>query len=181
MRIYSTSVEVVRGAVQSQEVDAIVNAASTKMRGGGGVDGAIHTAAGPGLLEELRRLAPRGAETAQVVVTQAHDLPHRFILHVAGPIYRNHQPREAARLLRACYRRCLDEAHRRGCASVAFPSISTGAYGFPLEAAARLAIAEIAAFAREPEPSTLRRVVLSMFGAQEFEVFSRALEEREEE
>jgi O-acetyl-ADP-ribose deacetylase (regulator of RNase III) len=180
MRVYKTEVEVVRGAVQAQDVDAIVNAANTTMRGGGGVDGAIHTAAGSGLLEELRRVAPRGAETAQVIVTGGHGLPQPWIFHVAGPIYRHHAPGEAARLLRACYRRCLDEAHKRGCASLAFPSISTGAYEFPLEEAAQLAIGEIVAFAREPEPSSLRRIVLAMFGAREFEVFAQALENHEE-
>ena len=176
MNINSTSLEVVRGSVLEQEVDAIVNAANSKMRGGGGVDGAIHVAAGPALLEELRRVAPRGASTAEVVVTRGHSLPQPWIFHVAGPIYRNHAPDEAARLLESCYARCLEEAGRRGLESIAFPSISTGAYGYPLEAAAPLALRAAQKYLQAHPGTSLRRVAFAMFGRDEFEAFTRELQ-----
>ena len=99
MKIGQTEIVVVRGSVLDQDVEAIVNAANTAMRGGGGIDGAIHAAAGRGLLDELQRVAPRGANTGEVVVTSGHHLKQRFIMRTPGPIYRNYAPTEAARLL----------------------------------------------------------------------------------
>ena len=176
MRINQTSIEVVRAGVLEADADAIVNAANTKMRGGGGVDGAIHRAAGSGLLEELRRASPRGSQTGQVVVTSGHKLPHQFILHVAGPIYRNYAPQEAARLLALCYSNCLEEANKLGLGSVAFCSISTGAYGYPLEEAAPLALETVCKYLRAAPSTSLKRVLFSMFASEEFRVFSENLE-----
>jgi O-acetyl-ADP-ribose deacetylase (regulator of RNase III) len=179
MKINGVQVEVVRGAVQEQDADAIVNAANTKMRGGGGVDGAIHRAAGPALLEELRRAAPRGSKTAEVVATRGHNLPHKFILHVAGPIYNRHSPSEAARLLAACYTGCLEASDERALESIAFPSISTGAYGFPLESAAPLVLNAISKYLRGNPSTSLKKITLAMFARQEFEVFQSALQNLE--
>lgn len=176
MRINGATLEVVRASVLEARADAIVNAANSKMRGGGGVDGAIHRAAGSGLLEELRRVCPRGAATAQVVATSGHKLPQKLILHVAGPIYRNYAPEEAARLLALCYRGCLEEADKRGLESVAFPSISTGAYGYPLQQAAPLALESVCKYLREHPNSSLKLVQLSMFASEEFQVFTSELE-----
>jgi O-acetyl-ADP-ribose deacetylase (regulator of RNase III) len=175
MQIHNATLEVTRASVLQARTQAIVNAANTMMRGGGGVDGVIHMATGPALLEELRRLAPRGAATAEVVVTRGHNLPHEFILHVAGPIYRNHAPEEAARLLRACYQNCLEDAEERGLESLAFPSISTGAYGYPLQAAAALAIETARKYLQDSPRTSLKRIEFAMFGSEEFAVFSRYL------
>ncbi|MEO6907968.1 MAG: macro domain-containing protein, partial [Abditibacteriaceae bacterium] len=110
LTIGKTTIQVVRGSVIDQDVDAIVNAANTMMRGGGGIDGAIHRAAGSGLLEELRRAARQGSATGEAIVTGGHDLKQKHIIHVAGPIYRNYSPEEAAHLLAECYSNALEAA-----------------------------------------------------------------------
>ena len=132
MQIVLTSADLV-----SMPVDCVVNAANQWLQGGGGVDGAIHRAAGPELAEAGRRhveeLGP--LLTGQVFVSDGHDLPARWVLHTVGPIWTEHAPGEADRLLGDCYRNCLDEAERLGAASLVFPNISTGVYGFPKERA----------------------------------------------
>ena len=130
---------------RESEVDAIVNAANSTLLGGGGVDGAIHRAAGPGLLAECRTLG--GCETGDAKLTGGHDLPVGHVLHTVGPIWSAHAD-EAGRARRedelaSCYRRCLEVADEHGLRRLAFPSISTGAYRFPLERAARIAIASL--------------------------------------
>jgi len=122
-------IEVVQGSVLNQPTEAIVNAANTSMRGGGGVDGAIHRAAGPDLLQELIRVAPHGAKTSHVVVTQGHRLPHRWVLHVARPYWSGGERGEAD-LLRACYHNALLKAEEIGASSIAFPSISRESTAF---------------------------------------------------
>ena len=131
-----------QGDITGQDTEAIVNAANTGMRGGGGVDGAIHRRAGTRLLEELRRVAPSGAKTGEVVVTPGFELAARQILHVAGPIWRGGHEGEDAQLA-ACYRNALDTAGELGLRSIAFPSISTGAYGYPVDRAAPIALGEV--------------------------------------
>lgn len=174
MQVGSVRLEIVRGSVVEQDVDAIVNAANEGMRGGGGVDGAIHAAAGPGLLAELERVAPRGAPTGTVVVTGGHRLRQRRVLHTPGPVWRGGGHGEPD-LLAACYRGCVEAADREGLASLAFCSISTGVYGYPLERAAPLAVRAVRdALAARPGTS-LRRVIFAMWGAREHEVFARAL------
>ena len=136
-------IQIIEGAITKIDADAIVNAANTSLLGGGGVDGAIHRAAGPELLAECRTL--NGCRTGQAKMTKGYRLPARFVIHTPGPIWQGggHGEQE---LLASCYRNCLTLAEQTGCRHVAFPSISTGVYRFPLEQAAQIAIHEIRNF-----------------------------------
>lgn len=131
------TIELVQGNIVNQDdVEAVVNAANAQLRTGGGVAGAIHGAAGPGLTDETRPLAP--IQPGEAVTTGGHDLPNDFVIHVLGPVYGRDEPSDA--LLRTGYENALQEAEAHDITSIAFPSISTGAFGFPTEAAAQIAL-----------------------------------------
>ena len=168
----TSRIEIIRGDITRQAVDAIVNAANTSLLGGGGVDGAIHRAAGPELLAECRTL--HGCRTGEAKITQGYRLPARYVIHTPGPVWHGGGSGEEA-LLASCYRSCLTLAAEHGCRTVDFPSISTGVYRFPLEKASRIALAAIAAFlAEHPE---VERVRMVCFDEKTKAFYDRALEE----
>jgi O-acetyl-ADP-ribose deacetylase (regulator of RNase III) len=155
-------IEIVQGDITTLAVDAIVNAANGSLLGGGGVDGAIHRAAGPGLREECSRLG--GAETGEVEITGGHGLRARHVLHAVGPVWQGGGAGEDA-LLASCYRGAMALARTHALRSVAFPAISTGAYGFPLERATRIALGEVRRALEEE--ATVRRVVFCCFSPRD--------------
>jgi O-acetyl-ADP-ribose deacetylase len=165
-------VEVVEGDITKQAVDAIVNAANTTLLGGGGVDGAIHRAAGPELLEECRKLG--GCETGRARITKAYRLPAKWVIHTAGPVWRDGRYGEED-LLANCYRSCFALTEQFGLRTIAFPSISTGAYGFPMDRAARIAVRETKAFLERN--TSMERVRLVCFGKGATEIHFQALDE----
>ena len=140
------AIELVKGDITEQEVDAVVNAANSSLLGGGGVDGAIHRAGGPTILEECRRLRkerfPDGLPTGQAVATTAGDLPARWVIHTVGPTYSRFEDRSD--LLRSCFTRSLEVADELGAKSVAFPAVATGVYRYPLDEAATIALEAVA-------------------------------------
>ncbi|HVL23150.1 MAG TPA: O-acetyl-ADP-ribose deacetylase [Thermomicrobiales bacterium] len=165
-------IELVMGDITRQRVDAIVNAANSSLLAGGGVCGAIHRVAGPELEDACRAIG--GCPTGQARITPGFRLPARFVIHAVGPVWRGGGNGEDD-LLGSAYRSSMELAHERGLRSIAFPSISTGIYGFPVERAARIAVRELhAAVERFPEITTVRMVA---FGEPTWQAFQRAMEE----
>jgi O-acetyl-ADP-ribose deacetylase len=166
--------ELAQGDITQEQVDVIVNAANSALAGGGGVDGAIHRAAGPSIMQETRRLYPDGCPTGSAVITSAGNLPAKYIIHAVGPIWRGGLSDEAEQLAGA-YRRSLELAAEQGCQSIAFPALSTGAYGYPMDLASRVALRSIIDFLDRSSPIALVRVILFSPGA--YGAFAAALEE----
>jgi O-acetyl-ADP-ribose deacetylase (regulator of RNase III) len=169
------TIEAVRGDITAQRVDAIVNAANESLLGGGGVDGAIHRAAGPELLAACARLGgcPTGEARLTAAFGRLREHGVRFVIHAVGPVWRGGASREAE-LLRGCYAAAMRLAAAHGARSIAFPAISTGAYGYPVAAAARIAVDAVRAAVREPGPVGSVRFVC--FSAADLDVYRRLLE-----
>jgi O-acetyl-ADP-ribose deacetylase (regulator of RNase III) len=166
MEFMGGRVEVIEGDITRLEVDAIVNAANKSLLGGGGVDGAIHRAAGPKLLQETRTLG--GAQTGEAKITAAYNLPAKHVIHTVGPVWHGGKNNEDG-LLADCYRNSLRVAVESGCKTVAFPAISTGVYSFPLERATDIALAEIKAFLEQD--GAIDKVTCCCFGKRDFDTY----------
>ena len=170
--VHGVTIECVRGDITSQDdVTAVVNAANAELRSGGGVAGAIHRAAGPELEEEASPLAP--ISPGEAVITGGHGLPNRYVIHALGPVYGQDRPERE--LLASCYRNALALAEETGIDSVAFPAISTGVFGYPVEQAAEVALGTVVEEAQSLERVRLIRFVL--FGERDFEVHEKVLSE----
>ena len=152
-------IEIIEGDITRQNVDAIVNAANTILLGGGGVDGAIHRASGPKLLEECKTLL--GCKTGEAKITKGYNLPAKFVIHIAGPIW-NGGNRNEDELLANCYRNSLELAIKNNIKTIAFPAISTGVYRFPIERAAKIAISEVKNFLEKNK--SIEKVIFVCFG-----------------
>jgi O-acetyl-ADP-ribose deacetylase (regulator of RNase III) len=172
VKVGASTLELVEGDITQQEVDAVVNAANAALRPGGGVDGAIHRAGGPAIEAACRGLG--GCPTGEARLTTGGNLKARYVIHTVGPVYRDGGHGEPE-LLASCYRESLKLASAQGIKSLAFPSISTGVYGYPLEDAARIALKAVTDYlAHHPE---IERVRLVLFGRAAYEVYARALKD----
>src|SRR5207248_8851013 len=169
--INGVTLALIRGNIVEVNADAIVNAANSGLRGGGGVDGAIHRAGGPSIMEECRKIG--GCPTGEAVVTTAGRLPAKYVFHAVGPIYSGSIDDE--RLLASAYQSCLNLAEQLQVKSISFPSLSTGIYGYPLELAAPIALRTIIEHIKKP--TNLQQVLMVLFGENAYKVHEQALEE----
>lgn len=158
------NIEIIKADITKLKVDAIVNAANCSLRGGGGVDGAIHRAAGPELLEACIYL--EGCETGQAKITPGFKLPSKFVIHTPGPVYRDGKHGEPE-LLKSCYKSCLDLAEKNNCETVAFPAISTGVYRYPWEEATKIAISTV----RNYPVKNIKKVIFCCFSDEMLEIY----------
>lgn len=167
----NATIRAIRADITTLEVDAIVNAANSSLLGGGGVDGAIHRAAGPGLLDECRALG--GCRTGNAKISAGYELPATYVIHAVGPIWRGGQEGEPE-LLAGCYSTALKLAAEHSVSSIAFPGISTGVYGYPVDSAADIAIGTTRAYLDETE-SGIRTVIFCCFSARDLAAYERIL------
>ncbi|HLX55972.1 MAG TPA: O-acetyl-ADP-ribose deacetylase [Ktedonobacteraceae bacterium] len=167
--ISGVTLALLKGNIVEVRVDAIVNAANSGLRGGGGVDGAIHRAGGPAIMEECRSIG--GCPTGSAVATTAGRLPAQYVFHAVGPIYSG--SKEDERLLASAYQSCLDLAEQYRLKSIAFPALSTGVYGYPLDEAAPIAMRTIIQHIQQP--TSLQQVMVVLFGDEAFKAFERSL------
>jgi len=165
-------ISIVKGDITKLKVDAIVNAANNSLLGGGGVDGAIHRAAGPELLEECKKL--NGCATGDAKITKGYNLPAKYVIHTVGPVWNGGKSGEDD-LLASCYRRSLELAASKGIKTIAFPSISTGAYRFPIERAAKIAVSEIKKFLDNNE--SIEQVIMVCFNDEVYNAYINAYTE----
>jgi O-acetyl-ADP-ribose deacetylase len=161
-----TYIEIIQGDITKLHVDAVVNAANTSLLGGGGVDGAIHRAAGRELLEECKKL--NGCNTGDAKSTKGYNLPAKYVIHTVGPVWKGGNNKEDE-MLKSCYRKCLEIAENLKISSVAFPNISTGVYGFPKERAATIAIDEVNRFVRKA--ISIQKVVFVCFDNENYSIY----------
>jgi len=163
-------IEIIQGDITKLQVDAIVNAANKSLLGGGGVDGAIHRAAGPGLVKECRKL--NGCETGNAKITGGYNLPASFVIHAVGPVWQDGKKNEE-KLLASCYQKSLEIAAEKHLKSIAFPNISTGIYGFPKEKAAGIAISTVTSFLNQ-NPK-IKKVIFAIFDEENYEIYQDLL------
>ena len=173
VEMHEVVLELVEGDITRQETEAIVNAANSSLLGGGGVDGAIHRAGGPEILAECRKLG--GCDTGDAKITTGGRLKARYVIHTVGPVYWREGTGRAAELLASAYRRSLEVAAENGVRSVAFPSISTGAYGYPLDEAAPIALQTVIDYLAAQEEGGIELVRFALYGWRAYQVYQRAL------
>ena len=176
--INQAKLRIIQGDITQQDTEAIVNAANPSLMGGGGVDGAIHRAGGPAILEECKQIVSRQGRlpTGKAVITSGGNLKAKYVIHTVGPIWHGGQKGETE-LLASAYQESLKLAAENSIRSLSFPSISTGAYGYPVAQAAKVAIGAVTAFLRQ-SPTSVREVVLVLFDSQTFSVYLSALKEQ---
>jgi O-acetyl-ADP-ribose deacetylase (regulator of RNase III) len=171
-----TKIELHQGDITKLEIDAIVNAANKSLLGGGGVDGAIHRAAGPQLKEECRKLG--GCETGEAKITKGYNLPAKYVIHTVGPIYGNN-PEKEARQLADCYINSLKVAKENNIKSIAFPAISTGAYGYPKKEAAKIAIDTVKNVIKK-FPDAFEKIIFVLFDKEDYSIYKNFISAKAE-
>ncbi len=174
MALYRDKIELLKGDITKLSVDCIVNAANTSLLGGGGVDGAIHRAGGPSILEDCRKIIAKqgGCKTGEAVITTAGNLPSRFVIHTVGPVWNGGKNKEREKLAE-CYRNSLQIAVDNHCSSIAFPNISTGIYQFPKEEAAKIAIEIVTGFISGT--NQIVKVIFACYDQENFSIYKNLL------
>jgi len=175
--INKTKLTLVQGDITKQTTDAIVNAANSSLMGGGGVDGAIHRAGGPTILEQCKQIVAKQGRLlpGKAVITTGGNLPAKYVIHTVGPIW-NGGTNNEAQILASCYKECLKIAEEKKLSSISFPAISTGAYRYPLDQAAKVAVETVISFLKE-EVVSLKEVRFVLFDARTYETYEKALQE----